>query len=208
MARRTVKCQQCDEKQPFNEEEMTFIEKVSDSGRKTKKYFHIKCLNKYEEEQTFLDKEKAELDELVEVAGAIHEAPKPPNLAHQLPRIWYHMIQDFRNGTSRYTRNFKKRYKKGIPYHVIAEAYKLSKDSIRWAKMDKNFKDTTSEVRYSLAIVSNKIPDALKKQQRDEHMAKVEKVREQEEIERLEHERETVYKKQQKASYDISDLLD
>lgn len=207
MARKvTVKCQQCQEKQLFNEEEMTVIEKISDSGRKTRKYFHIKCLNKYKEEQAFKDKEQGELDILVKVAGEIHNAPKPPNLCHQFPRMWYHMVQDFRNGTSRYTRNFKKRYKKGIPYPIITEAYKMSKDSIAWAKMDKHFKDTTSEVRYCLAIVSGKIPDALKKAERDASMEKVRKVREKEELQDMELERESVYQKR-RASYDISDLL-
>lgn len=204
---RTVKCQHCGDKQPFDEQTMTFIEKVSDSGRKTKKYFHSKCLNKYEEEQQAIDKEQELLDKLVEVAGGIHDAPKPPNLAHQMPRMWYHMIQDIRNGTNRYTRNFKKRYKKGIPYDIITEAYRLAQDGIKWSRMDKQFKDFQSEVRYGLAIVNNKIPDALKKAERNASMEKINKIREQEELDRMEHERDTVYQKK-KASYDISDLLD
>jgi hypothetical protein len=205
---RQVKCQQCEVKQPLDET-MTFIEKVSDSGRTTKKYFHIKCLDKYEEKQAILDKEKAELDELVTVVGEIHELPKPdPEMNYELPRGWYHVIQDWRNGTQRYTRNFKKKYKKGIPYPVLTEAYKLSKDTIRWSKMDKNFKDTQQEMRYALVVVNSKINDAMKKQLRDQHMEKVDKIREEEELQKLEHERETVYKKKKKASFDISDLLD
>jgi hypothetical protein len=204
---RKVKCQECLEKQEFNEESMTFIEKVSDSGRKTRKYFHTECLNKYNEKQEFLDKEQKLLDELVEVAGDIHEAPKPPNMSYQMPRVWYHMIQDIRNGTNRYTRGFKKKYKKGIPYSIIIRAYKMSKDAIKWSKMDKQFKEIGGEVRYGLAVVSNKIPDALKKAEREEHAEKIARAKQEKMMQEQHEEREVSYKKK-KSSYDISDFLD
>lgn len=204
---RAVKCQQCDIKETFDESTFTVVEKESDSGRKTRKYFHNECLNKYIQEEQEKDREKESLDRLVEVAGQIHDAPKPPNLAHQMPRDWYHYIQDWRNGTQRYTRGFKKKFKQGIPYDVIADAYKLSRDGIKWSKMDKQFKDFKSEVRYGLAIVNNKIPDALKKAERDKHMERVKEAREREELENMKYERETVFQKK-KADYDISDLLD
>lgn len=207
-------CRWCKEKQLFDEKTMTFRISTSANGRDTKVYYHIECLNKYNEKQDkelsdkeFRVVEQVLLDKLVEVAGAIHEAPKPVDLAYQMPRIWYHMIQDFRNGTQRYTSNFKKRYKKGVPYEIITEAYKLSKDGIKWARMDKQFKDSASECRYALAIVSNKIPDAIKKLERDKAMDKVNKAREQKELEDMKHEREAVYKPK-KASYDISELFD
>jgi hypothetical protein len=211
---RLITCRGCDEKQPFDEQTMAFTESTSKSGRNTKRYYHNECLNKHNEKKELerqnkeaVKKENEALDMLVEVAGLIHEAPKPINLAYQFPRDWYHVIQDWRNGSQRYTSKYKKRFKMGIPYDVIAEAYKMSKDSIRWAKMDKHFKDMNSEIRYSLVIVNSKIPDALKKRERDLHMEKVSKVREEHEIENMEHEREVVYKKK-KASYDISEFLD
>jgi hypothetical protein len=200
-------CQHCGGKEPYNKEVHDLKIYTTKGGQEQKRYFHRKCLNKYEKEEAFKNKEQEELDKLVKVVGEIHDAPKPPNLAYQLPRIWYHMIQDIRNGTNRYTKNMKKRYKKGIPYNVIVEAYKLAKDGIKWSKMDKQFKDTASEIRYGLAIVNNKIPDALKKIERDRHMDKINKIREEEELQDMEYERETVYKKK-KASYDISDLFD
>jgi hypothetical protein len=207
MARKvTVKCQQCKEKQIYDEETMTIVDRFSDSGRKYRKYFHNKCLNKYNEEQEKTDEELAELDKLVEIAGAIHEAPKPPNMAYQFPRDWYHIIQDFRNGTNRYTRNWKKRFKKGVSYAVLAEAYRLSRDGIKWSRMDKHFKDFSSECRYALAIVSNKIPDAIRKLEKDAHMEKANKAREERELEMMETERETVYQKR-KASSDFSELF-
>lgn len=205
---KTYVCKQCGEKVVYTEQTPSL-----QIGKRTR-YFHDKCLNKYKEEKRneeeqaeFRKKENLLLDKLVEVAGEIHEVPKLPDMAYQMPRSWYHVIQDWRNGSQRYTHNFKKKYKKGIPYDVLIEAYKLSKDAIRWSKMDKNFKDTQQEVRYGLAIVNSKIPDAMKKLQRDQHMEKVAKIRQEAEAEELNKERETVYKKQNKASYDISDLL-
>lgn len=204
---REVKCQQCETKEYYNEETMTFIVHETASGRKTRKYFHNECLIKYNEKQDFLDKEQEGLDRLVKVVGGIHDVPKNKEGIYQIPRQWFPMIQDLRNGTNRYTRGFKKKYKKGVGWDVLIEAYKLSKDGIQWSKMTKQFKDTMIEMKYGLAIVVNKIPDALKKKERDNHMEKLNKIREQELLDNMKHEREVKYQGK-KASYDISELFD
>lgn len=190
---------------------MTFLMNVSDSGRKMRKYFHHKCLIKHKEKQKFIDEEKKRLDDLVKFVGSIHNIPKNESGVPLLPRQWYHWIQDLRNGTNRYTKGFKiqKQYKKGVGYDVLEEAYKLSRDGIQWAKMSKKFKDTLGEIRYGLAIVCNKIPDAVRSIERKDHEEKIAKIREEQLIKEMkESDNREVKLNKDRASYDISDFID
>lgn len=143
-----VICQWCREKS--EREEMLFEQQ----GR-AKKYYHVECHAKYLEEKEEKQLEVQRLDRLVQVIKSIHNIK-------DVPKGLYPFIQDLRNGTIRFRGPVLKKSKKGIPYEVIEESYRMSADSIAWSKRSKDFKNTMAELKYGLAIVSNNINDAYK----------------------------------------------
>lgn len=120
---------------------------------KSRKYYHADCFAEHQADKQKRAEEAAKLDSLVETIKDIHGLIS-------IPKQFYPFIQDMRNGTIRFQGKPIKKYKQGVPYEIIEQAYKLSKDSIHWSKENKNFKNSSGELRYGLAIVSNKINDA------------------------------------------------
>lgn len=168
MAGRARKCQFCEVIVP-KEESMNMvlhIHVVESSGRKKNKYYHQECYPKFLAREAFIIKEKKEQDELDAVVKSIHGLTQP------LPHRYWERVQDMRNGTNRYQKKYKKHYKKGVPYHVLKEAYLLAKDGIEWSKLSKNFKDTFEELIYGLSIAHSKINDADKKITRTKEFTK------------------------------------
>jgi hypothetical protein len=200
-----IKCRYCNgtEDKKLKDELMECEEKYSEETKKTsRKYFHKgECWEKHLENQVFIEKELREKDELNLVIKSIHSIKFdiPPN-------VWV-LIQDLRNGTNRYQSFFKKKYKAGVPYPVIAEAYRMSKDSIEWSKMNRRFKTKVEEMRYSLKIVQSKLEDAYRKIQRTEQSQTIAKAKEKSEVEAMIDNRQVEFKDNKKYEFDISDIL-
>lgn len=198
-----VVCRWCLIEERFDEETMMYVDIYSEKGNRYRKYFHKDCFPKAEEEDKFKRKEEDELDDLMEMIADVHNITVP-----NVPRQLYSLLQDIRNGTNRYRKKKKIRFKDGVSYPVIKEAYRLSKDDIRWARMNKQFKKLFDEMRYGLAIVHNRIGDAMKAEINRKRQEALAKAREKE-MEDLEDEqtRGVKYKKDE-TSYDISAFLD
>lgn len=188
---------------PYSEKDNLSIEtKVSDKGKKTNLYFHPECYEKHLKHQAFLDKDREKKDEFNEVVKKIYGVPE--NL--QLPPSYWELIGDLREGTNRYERLWKKKYKQGIPFDVLKEAYLLAKGDIAWARLNKKFKTLEVELRYGLVIVLNKINDAYRKMKSREQQESMSKAMEEVQVEMMKEDREVVYKKQ-KDENDLSFLL-
>lgn len=204
MAGRIVKCQICEKTELYKErlELMEIESKTSEkTGKTSNKYFHKgKCWEKHLKEQSFKVNEKKEKDELNNIIKSIH------NIKFDLPPNIWELIQDLRNGTDRYKTFWKKRYKQGVPYGVMAEAYRMSKDNIEWAKLNKRFKTKEVEIKYSLRTMQSKIEDAYNKLKRTEQSQQFAKATERQQVEHLIEERQVEFKKQ-KSEFDISHIL-
>lgn len=173
---RYVKCQKCGETELYTErlEKMEIVSKTSETTEKTRNFYYHKgvCWESHNKTQDFILDElnkKNELDEVIK---------KTYSVKYQIPpRIWQ-MIQDLRNGTNRFQKFFKKKYKEGVPYEVIAEAYRMSGDSIKWARLNRRFKNKEEEMRYGLKIVQSKIEDAHNKIKNSENTKKFSEAKE------------------------------
>lgn len=149
MARKYI-CRWCREKD--TDDKMTIV-KV---GKQNYRYHTEKCYEEYLKDKKFKEQESKELDELVETIKKVHDIEK-------IPRQFYPYLQDLRNGTELFGRIGQKKSKEGYRYKTIAETYLQCSDKIEWAKLNKNFKDTLSMLKYTYAIIANNI-DQVKKQ--------------------------------------------
>jgi hypothetical protein len=200
---RYVKCQYCNETIPYSEKDtLTKEVKVSKSTGKSKNlYYHPECYPKHIKCQEFLSKEKQERDELNEVVKNIY------GVQYQLPLKFWEMVNDIRNGTNRYEKFWKKRYKKGIPYSVLKEAFLMSKADIEWARLNKRFRTLDQELRYGLVIAVSKANDAHRKIKAREQQEKMALAIEQNQLEMMQDDREVSYKNVAKKHDDISFIL-
>jgi primosomal protein N' len=176
--------------------------KTSETTGKTKNnYFHKgECWEQHLKRKNFIVQEMKEKDELNEVIKSIHD------IKYDIPpRIW-ELIQDLRNGTNRYVSFWKKKYKAGVPYSVMAEAYRMSKDNIEWAKLNKRFKTKEIELSYCLRTMQSRIEDAYRKIKRTEQSKQIAKATEIHQVEQLIENRQVEFKKQ-KSEFDISHIL-
>lgn len=201
---RIVKCRTCGETVPFSDrlELMEVKEIYSETTKKTKREYYHKgqCWDKFQEQEQFIKKEMQEKDELNMTIKNLH------NIKYQIPsRIW-EMIQDLRNGTNRYEKFWKRKYKGGVPYPVIREAYLMSKDDIEWAKLNRRFPTVEQEMSYCLRIIQKKLNDAHKKIERSRQSESFAKAKEKNVIRDISEDREVKYEKK-KSKFDISHIL-
>lgn len=199
---RYVKCRHCEETELYTErfDKMEIESKTSDTG-KTKNFYYHKgdCWSKHQKEQDFIKDELKKKDELNDVIKSIY------NLKFQIPpRIW-ELLQDLRNGTNRYQKFFKKKYKQGIPYDVLAQAYRMSTDSIKWAKLNRRFRNTEEELRYGVRIMQSKIEDAYKKIRMSEQTQKLSEAKEVDILRDIVDNREVGFVRKKRE--DLSDIL-
>lgn len=173
---RYVKCRTCEENILYSErfDKCEIVTKVSETTGKSKNFYYHKgeCWEQYQKQTSFIENEMKEKDELNEMIKGIH------CVKFQLPPRMWELLQDLRNGTNRYQKFFKKKYKKGIPYSVLTEAYRMSKDSIEWARLNRKFRTTEEEMRYCLKIVQGRIEDAYKKIKRTQQVEEFSKAKE------------------------------
>lgn len=208
MAGRVVKCQHCNGTVPWGEKDtMEIISKttVNEETGKSKtlnKYYHKEeCYEKHLKRQSYIDKEMKEKDELNEVVKSIHGLIHSP----KDNRFWT-MLEDLRNGTNRFEKFWKKRYREGIPYPVIKEAYLIAKGDIEWAKLNKRFTSTEVEMRYCLLVAGGKINDAYRKIKRTEMTKKMSDASLPQEVESMIEDR-VVEWKNKKSKSDMSHIL-
>lgn len=123
-------------------------------------------------------------------------------VTYQLPSQWWEFINDLRNGTNRFEKFWRKRYKGGVPYKVIKEAYIMSKSDIDWARLNKRFKTLNQELRYGLSIIQSKLNDAHKRLKVIEQQQKMSSAIEEKQVEMMMDDREVSYKKK----YDEDDI--
>lgn len=156
---RLLKCWWCRDKD--YDENMVTVE----VGKQKKRYHKHSCYDKYLEDKKFKEQEAEELDELVETIKDLHNI-------EQIPKQFYSYLQDIRNGNEFFGKVGNKKSKSGYPYHVISETYKQIKDSINWARNNREFKGTNNFLAYTKAIVTDKISFVadevrMKKEQED-----------------------------------------
>jgi hypothetical protein len=192
-----VKCQLCNEHVPISEKGTLTVEvKVSKStGMAKNNYFHPECYPKHLEKQDFLLKEREQKDELNETVKKIY------SLKFDLPHRWWELIADLREGTNRYQKFWKKKYKQGVPFNVIKEAYLLSVQNIEWARLNNKFKTTDQELRYGLIIMQGKVNDAFRKMKTREQQDKINEAMEQVHIDDMKENREVSFKRADTKDY-------
>lgn len=197
MAKRTVKCQYC-EVSDTPKEEMAY----DLVGKKeTKKYIHHGCFQDYLEDKAFKEKERQEMDILVEVIKDIYNVKVLPNSA-------YPFLQDLRNG-NRFFGKYDYNYKKGYSYALIAETFEYCSETIQTYNEIKDFKGSVvNALRYGLAIVCDKLA-YVEKRKAVKEVEGLKIAKRMEKIEKGEQRFESNYKKPDKSKkVNISDFLD
>jgi hypothetical protein len=159
---RKVKCRAC--LQFDDKEKMVKEDKAG--------YFHEgECYEKYLRHKQFKEKENAELDELYITIKEIYGL-------EIVPKQLFPLLQDIRNGNVN-NRGKVKKYKQGVPYRIINEAYLMAKNDIQKARTYKQFTSTLGELKYGLAIVMDRINEiAKRKRKAEQSMSNIDKLRE------------------------------
>ena len=181
-----VKCGLCGTKQEKSE-------MYCDAG-KQKKYFHHSCWPVEQQRREEVAKEKEGLGLLLNYVKTVH------NL-YDVPKPFIPFLQDIRNGTVRFQGPVQQKKKQGIPYDVILEAYRMSTDSIRWARANKDFTVgfPFSELKYGLRIVTGNLNRAMERCRAKERTSTLT-------VNAPIQDREATYKPR-KADNDIADFL-
>jgi hypothetical protein len=194
MAGKTRKCQWCKESGLLDD--MTF--EMSNGKKPVKKFYHNNCFVEYEKDKAFKEKEREELDKLVEVIKNIYGAKAVPSSI-------YPYLQDLRNGT-KFFGKYDYKYKEGYPYDLIAETFDYCSETIEYWNGVKSFNGLTSALKYALAIVCDKLQIVEnRRKQREKQKILIEKHIENTNVEDQQY--ETSYKKKSNTT-DISDFLD
>jgi hypothetical protein len=191
---RNVKCQWCGVSDT-PKDEMMF--EMTTGKKPVRKNYHKNCYNDYLKDKEFKQKEAEELDKLVEKIKDIFGAKAVPSSI-------YPYLQDLRNGT-RFFGKYDYKYKQGYTYDLIAETFDYCSETIEYWVARKNFNGLTSALKYSLAIVCDKLQVVEnRRKQREKQRMLIEKHIENVDGENQEF--ETSYKK--KKQVDDLDFLD
>lgn len=175
---------------------------VIDYIGKQKKRFHHNCHKQYLEDQEFKRKEKEELDDLVETIKEVHNIEIIPNQ-------FYSYLQDLRNGNELFGRIGQKKSKQGYTYMTIARTYEYCRDSIDWARNNRDFKGTLPMLKYTMAIIRDKISQVDYRIEREQHKREVEIATEDQAKSVFEHvNRQPVKYRKTKSKVDASSFLD
>ena len=147
-----VTCEHCKNQELFPHTDM-YIQ-LTGKDKNIKKYWHFDCWE-------FKCKEVKEMDELYQTIKEIHGYPS-------LPQGLFVYLHNLRNGTIKLNKNEIKKFKEGVPFPVIKKAYEMNRKKIQWAKNNKKFKKTISELMYGFRIIESNINDAFKEMKRKE----------------------------------------
>ena len=133
------------------------IEKENSKGNKVKVFLHKQCEEDYNELMKYKDNEIKWFNELYKY---IKEDLLNYDEEQDLPKWLITNLQDLRNGTimqkgiGRVCKS-----KDGYPYDVILDTFLSNSDSIRWAFLNKNFKNERNKINYMMAIINSNIND-------------------------------------------------
>ncbi|WP_226035742.1 hypothetical protein [Aquibacillus saliphilus] len=141
---RQFKCQYCKNKDI--DEKMVIVK----HGKQNKRYHKVECYDLYIKDQEFKQQEKLELDELVEVIKEVHGI-------EVVPPQFFSYLQDLRNGNQLFGKVGQKKSKSGYSYKAISMTYEENKDTINWAKNNRDFNGTMNLLKYTRAIVADKV---------------------------------------------------
>lgn len=197
MANTTRKCQWCKEKGLLDEMNIEIV----GQAKPIKKFYHKTCHKDFIVDKEFKEKERLELDSLVETINKIYGTK-------ELPRTAYTLLQNLRNGEAVFgnKQRIGKRYKEGYSYPLIRETFEHCSDTIEYWNNVKGFDGFTGAFKYALTIVIDKIYFVEQRvTEREKKKILIEK-----HIEEVKHEEEfeASYKKKSKPSNDISNFLD
>lgn len=191
---RQYKCPVCDQKN--YQDEM-----VKHTKGSVTRYYHPKCLEKHLKYQAFIDKDLYERDLLTEVIKDIHGMVTLPN------SFFSQYIQMFRNGTIKERGRLITKYKKGVSYIVMRDAYLLCRKDIEWHKKNKQFKSDLAELIYGFKIMQDKVNKAYATMHNKKKQEKEQQVVHEHEIHMFENDTIKPQSKK-KDDTDISDFLD
>lgn len=158
---RKVKCRWCDiTDTPKSEMEFELV----GNAKPVKKYYHKHCYQEFLKDKEFKEKEKKELDSLVETIEDIFGLHK-----QKLPQQAYPFLQKLRNGEKVFGKQTTgKRYKEGYKYSLIEETFRYCEDTINYWLGVKDFNGFMGAFKYSLSIVIDKIYQVEQRVQQQE----------------------------------------
>lgn len=166
---RLGKCKFCGDKDtPLGELVKHVVERPSGNSNL---YFHEECYSDYLEELEFKANEVKERDELNETLKDVLMRP-------QFGTYIWTLIQAVRNGEEIglvSSRKKSQRYKEGVTYSKLNEAFKYSKDDIQYILRTKNFDNNIAEFKYALQLA---ISNLVKVEGREERLERTKKQKE------------------------------
>jgi hypothetical protein len=189
---RKVKCRSC----------LRMDEKSTMILEEGKLYFHQgDCHEEYLRHKEFKRIEAEKWDQLYKYLLQLHSAVIIP-VANVV------RLQALRNGEDIVAGKRVKKYKQGVPYELMLEAYKLAEDSIRWCIKNKlNGSNDVKAINYCISIMIGKLNEAwVRQQNRKRQEEQQRKIQEQTTYADMSIEnKNNTYKK--KDELDISDLI-
>lgn len=198
-AKLTRKCQVC-KLDDTNKDDMEIVS-VDVGTKKVNKFYHKDCYEEFLKDKKFKEKEREELDKLVDVVMNIYGIKSIPNSI-------YPYFQDLRNGTRFFGKDNRK-YKEGYTYELIAETFEYCSDTIEYWNSRKDFNGTTGAIKYGLAIVCDKLHFVEQRRKRRENQKQLLDIH----VKNIktdidEHEDDNNYKKPTRNKGDFTDFLD
>lgn len=151
-----VKCQVCNEKHERDE-------MVKEVIYNQNKYFHPSCHENWLKEKEFKQKENESWIELFEFVKAVHNF-------QTLGTGIIEALQNLRHGTVKFRGTVVKKYREGVPYDVILQAYKKSERQIGKIRESKggDFKSDHAEFMYCFSVVISKVNEVFRQQKTKE----------------------------------------
>lgn len=170
-------------------------------GKTNKRYHKSKCYDLYLKDIEEKEREKLELDSLVETIKDLHNIEVIPNR-------FYPFLQDIRNGNEMFGKMGTRKSKAGYSYQIIEKTYQFCQNKINWALQNINT-DTFGMLKYTKAIVESNIYRIAAQEARKKQHEEVAQLNENETVNMQDHlERKPVQYKKKKSKRDISSLLD
>lgn len=119
-------------------------------GKQRKRYHKGECHETYLKEEAKKKVENDEMGVLVEIIKDVHEI-------NTIPNQFFSFLHDVRNGNEMFGKIGQKKSKQGYSFYVIGQTYLAHKDSINWAMNNREFQGTMNFLKYTLAIIKDKV---------------------------------------------------
>lgn len=162
---RKVKCKFCAISDTPKSEMIMEVRKTAKNEYKD--YFHEACYPDYLEEKAFKEEESRQRDELNETLKEIFMRP-------QMGGYVWTLLTAVRNGDEIGLINGRykaQRYREGVTYSKLNEAFKYSQEDIDWALRNKDFNTSITEFKYCLQIAVGNLINVETKEENYERIA-------------------------------------